>query len=68
MKVILDIMDSKALFFMQLLSNFSFVKARPITHETALLFQEMNEAVNAVNLIKQGKLQARPAKALLNEI
>ncbi|GHU60617.1 hypothetical protein FACS1894121_1010 [Bacteroidia bacterium] len=68
MKAILDISDSKALFVMELLRNFSFVKVQPITSEKALLLHEMKEAVNSVNLVKQGKMQARPAKAVLDEI
>ena len=68
MKALLDIKDSKALFVMELLGNFSFVKIRPITSEKALLLNELKEAIDNVNLVKKGKLQARPAKELLNEI
>ena len=68
MKAVLDIRDSKAAFVMELLGNFSFVKVRPITNEKALLLNEIKEAVENVNLVKNGKLQARPARELLNEI
>ena len=68
MKVVLDIKDNKALFVMELLNSFSFVKVKPITNEKALLLSEIREAVDNVNLVKKGKLQARPAKELLNEI
>jgi len=68
MKAVLDIKDSKAQFLMELLSNFSFVKFKPITNEKALLLSELREAVDIVNLVKQGKMQARPARELLNEI
>ena len=68
MKAVLDIRDSKAPFVMELLGNFSFVKVHPITNEKALLLNEIREAVNNVNLAKRGKLQARPAKELLDEI
>jgi hypothetical protein len=68
MKVLLDIEESKALFFLELLHNFSFVKVQPITNEKALLLQEIKEAVDTVNLVKEGKLSARPAKELLNEL
>jgi len=68
MKVLLDIRDSKALFLMELLNNFSFVKAQPITNEKALLLQELKEAVDTVNLVKAGKMTARCAKDLLNEL
>jgi len=39
-----------------------------ITNEKALLLSEIREAVDNVNLVKKGKLQARPAKELLAEI
>ena len=68
MKAVLDIKDNKASFVMELLNSFSFVKVQPITKEKALLLGEVREAVNAVNLIKEGKAKARPAKELLNEI
>jgi hypothetical protein len=68
MKAVLDIKDSKASFVMELLGNFSFVKVKPITNEKALLLDEIREAVDTVNLIKKGKVQARPARELLNEI
>ena len=55
MKAILDIKDSKAPFVLELLGNFSFVKVQPITNEKALLLRELKEAVDTVNLIKQGK-------------
>ena len=68
MKAVLDIKDRKASFVMELLGSFSFVKIKPITNEKALLLNEIREAVETVNLIKKGKVQARPAIELLNEI
>ena len=68
MKAVIDIKDNKASFVMELLSSFSFVKVQQITKEKALLLSEIKEAVNAINLIKKGNTQARPAKELLNEI
>ena len=68
MKAVLDIRDNKAAFVRELLGNFSFVKVYPITNEKALLLSEIREAVDNVNMVKKGKLQARPAKELLDEI
>jgi len=53
---------------MELLSSFSFVKVQPVTDEKALLLQEIKESVDNLNLVKRGKMTARPAKELLNEI
>ena len=68
MKAVLDIKDNRAPFVIELLNNFSFVKVKPITNEKALLLSEIREAVDIVNLVKKGKIQARPAKELLNEL
>jgi hypothetical protein len=68
MKVLLDIKDAKAPFVMELLSSLPFVKAKPLTSEKALLIEEINEAVENLKLVRQGKLKARPAKELLNEL
>lgn len=68
MKAILDVKDSKAVFLLELLNNFSFVKVQPITNEKAVLLGQLKEAVDSVNRVKKGELQARPAKALLDEI
>jgi len=68
MKVLLDIKDSKADFVMELLKNFSFVKAKTISDEKALLIEEIKEAVENLKLVRQGKLTARPARELLDEL
>ena len=55
--------------------NLIRIEAKPMlseilakTNEKALLLNEIREAVDNVNLVKKGKLQARPAKELLDEI
>jgi len=68
MKVLLDIKDSKADFVMELLGNFSFVKAKTISDEKFLLMEEIKEAVENLKLVREGKLTARPAKDLLDEL
>ena len=68
MKVLLDIKDNKASFVMELLNSFSFVKAKTISPAKAQLLQDMKEAVDNLNLVKKGKLKARPAKELLDEL
>ena len=62
MKVLLDIKDNKAAFVMELLHNFSYVKAKTISGEKALLMEEINEAVEEMKLIKSGKKEARNAE------
>ena len=69
MKILLDIKDSKAPFFMELLKNFSFVKkATPLSDSKAHLMEDIREAVEEMKLIKEGKLEARNAEDLINEL
>jgi molybdopterin-biosynthesis enzyme MoeA-like protein len=68
MKVLLDIKDSKALHLLEVLKGLSYVKATAISDEKAQLIEEVKEAVENLKLVKKGKLKARPAKDLLNEL
>jgi len=68
MKVLVDIRDNKGDFILELLNNFSFVKAKSISPAKAQLLEELKEAVENLNLVKQGKIKARPAKDLLDEL
>ena len=68
MKVILDIKDNKAAFVMELLNNLSFVKAKPLSNENAILIDEIKEAVEELQLVRQGKIKASPARDLINEL
>lgn len=68
MKVLLDIKDDKAVFVLEVLKNFSFVKPKPLSEKKAKLLEEIQEAVNNVNLAKLGKLKPKPLNELLNEL
>ncbi|MEP7268021.1 MAG: hypothetical protein ABI844_10380 [Saprospiraceae bacterium] len=68
MKVLLEIKDNKAMHLLEVLKGLSYVKATTITDEKALLMTEIKEAVENLSLVRQGKLKARPAKELLNDI
>jgi hypothetical protein len=69
MKVILDIKDNKMAFFMEMMSNLSFVKkATPLSDEKAKLIEEFTDAINELNLTKTGQLQAKNAEDLLDEL
>ncbi len=68
MKVLLDIKDNKANHLLEVLKGLSYVKVKTITEEKALLMEEIKEAVDNLALVREGKLKARPAKDLLNEL
>ncbi len=68
MKVMLDIKDSKAEFVMELLNSLSFVKATPVSPYKKKVLGDLKQAVKEMNLIKAGKLKARNARDLINEL
>lgn len=68
MKVLLDIKDSKAAFFFEVLKNFSFVKATPLTNTKAEFLQGLKEAVDEVKLAKEGKVKTTSLEDFLDEI
>lgn len=68
MKVLLEIKDDKAAFVLEVLRNFSFVKAKPLSAKKAQLLEEIAEAVHNVNLAKSGKLKPRTLTELLDEL
>lgn len=68
MRVLLDIKDNKAPFVMELLKSFSFVKTKPLTPFKAKVLEDVKDAVEEMKLIKTGKLKARNAEDLFDEL
>jgi hypothetical protein len=68
MKVLLDIKDNKSAFFMEMLKNFSFVKATTLSESKAEFLQDFKEAVDEVKLAKEGKIKLQSARDFLNEL
>lgn len=68
MKVLLDIKEDKAPFILELLQNFKFLKAKPLTPYKAKILEDLQEAVEEVNQIKEGKKKAQPLSKFLDEL
>lgn len=68
MKVLLDIEDEKVPFMMEVLKNFKFVKAEPLTPYKAEVFMGLKKGFEEMQQIRAGKSKGIPAKELLNEI
>jgi hypothetical protein len=68
MKVLLDIKDNKAMHLMEVLKGLSYVKAKTISNEKALLIEEMKEAVENLALTRKGKFKLKTARQLYNEL
>ncbi len=53
---------------MELLSSLKFVKAQPLTPYKSEILEGIQQAVTEMNLVKEGKLKARPIQELLDEL
>lgn len=65
MKITLEIPDERAAEFMAAIEAMDFVT---LEEEKPRLLLEIEEAVRNLNLVKAGKMKARPAKDLLDEL
>ncbi len=68
MKVILDIKDEKAAFFMEVLKNFSFVKAKTLTPYKAQVLEGLKDAIEEVNQVKTGKKKSHSLSEFLDDL
>ena len=68
MNILVEVKDNKAEVFLEFLKSIPFVKAKSLTPEKAQVLKELKEAVDNLNLVKAGKLKAKPAKDLLREL
>lgn len=68
MKLLLEVKDEKAPFVLEVLKNFKFVKTKELTPYKAGVLEGIKEAVEEMKLIKEGKLKARDARELINEL
>ena len=70
MKVVLDIKESRASFFLELIKSFDYVRVlRQVkdAHKNQSI-QELTEAFNDVALYEQGKKKLKSAKELLDDL
>ena len=65
MRVLLDIKDSKASFVIELLNSLSFVKVKPLSKEKAEAIEGLKDAIEQVNLAKQGKIKLKSARNIV---
>jgi len=69
MKFIVEIADRDAEFGIRVLESLAFIKkTKPISPESAKLFEDLKKAAKEVKLHKEGKIQLKSARELLNEL
>lgn len=68
MKFVLEVKESKAEALMALLNDLPYVKTKPLTAYKAKVLEDVKESVDEFNQVMAGKIQARDADELLNEL
>lgn len=71
MKLVVEVKDSKAEFFLELLKSLPFVKAQKAEKsgsENAEILRSVRSAVKELKAAKKGKLAGRPIQELLDEL
>lgn len=68
MKFVLEVKESKAANLMALLNDLPYVKTKPLTPYKAKVLEDIKEAVDEMNQVLSGKIEARDADELLNEL
>lgn len=68
MKFVLEVKESKAAALMALLNDLPYVKTKPLTPYRAKVMEDLKESIDEMNLVLAGKLEARDADELLNEL
>jgi hypothetical protein len=68
MKFVLDVKEGKADAHLAFLNDMPYVKTTPLTFYKAKVLQDVKEAVDEMNLALSGKIAARDADELLNEL
>lgn len=68
MKFVLDVKESKVAILMASLNDLPYVKTKPLTPFRAKVLEDVKEAVDELNMVLSGSLEARNADDLLNEL
>ena len=65
---LLEIEGKRTEFVLELLQHFNFVKLKSLTKEDAKLVKSLKRSFEELKLIKEGKLEAKNIKDLLNQL
>jgi len=68
MKFVLEVKESNAAALLALLNDLPYVKTKQLTPYKAKVLEDVMESVDEMNQVLSGKLEARDADELLNEL
>jgi hypothetical protein len=68
MDFLVQVEDSKAPFFLELMKNLHVIKTKRLTPENAAIMEGIKNAVEEVKLARHGKIKLKSARQLLREL
>lgn len=68
MKLLVEVPDEKAKSFLEMLKKLTYVKTEKLNRKDEEFYEGLKEAVEEVNLTKQGRIKLKSAKELLDEL
>jgi len=68
MKFVLEVKEDKVAMLLALLNDLPYVKTTPLTPYKAKVLEDMKEAIDEMNQVLSGKMEARDADELLNDL
>lgn len=68
MNLLVEVKEEKAEFILELLNNFKFVKTKSLSNYKKEVLEDLSDAVEEMNLIKDGKKKSVTLDEFLNEI
>lgn len=68
MKFVLEVKEDKVAALMSVLNDLPYVKSKPLTPYKAKVLEDLKEAIEEFNQVVAGKIEARDADELLNEL
>lgn len=68
MKILVEVPDEKAKSFLDMLKKLTYVRTERLNRKDEEFYEGLKEAVEEVNLAKQGKIKLKSAKELLDEL
>lgn len=68
MNILIEIPDEKLLDFNEILCSLGYVISQKNVSNASLYISELNEAVNEINMINEGKIKSRSALEFINEL
>jgi hypothetical protein len=68
MKLLVEVPNEKAKSFLEMLKKLTYVKTEKLNRKDEKFYEGLKEAVEEVNLIKEGKKKGKPLVEFLNEL